>query len=186
MRIIAGTARGLRLKMVPGKHVRPTADRVKESLFHIIGPFFDGGWVLDLFAGTGALGLEALSRGMDRAVFVDRHRLSVETIRANVQLAGFEKQSEIYQRDARAAIRVLARRGIRFQFVFVDPPYREGLHVPVLKQLAVTSILEKNGMVVVESASDQELPKAVEELHVTRELEYGDTVIRLYQQQSDA
>jgi 16S rRNA (guanine966-N2)-methyltransferase len=185
MRIIAGTARGLRLKMVPGKHVRPTADRVKESLFHIIGPFFDGGWVLDLFAGTGALGLEALSRGMDRAVFVDRHRLSVETIRANVQLAGFEKQSEIYQRDARAAIRVLARRGIRFQFVFVDPPYREGLHVPVLKQLAVTPILEKNGMVVVESASDQELPKAVEELHVTRELAYGDTVIRLYQQQRD-
>lgn len=186
MRIIAGTARGLRLKMVPGKHVRPTADRVKESLFHIIGPFFDGGWVLDLFAGTGALGLEALSRGMDRAVFVDRHRLSVETIRTNARLARLEDRAEIYQRDARAAIRVLARRGIHFRCVFVDPPYREGWHVPVLEQLASSPILETNGVVVVESASDQKLPRSVGALCVTRELMYGDTAIRLYQLRSNA
>src|SRR5690606_30618142 len=89
MRVITGTARGRRLKAVPGLSTRPTSDRVKEAIFSMIGPFFDGGTVLDLFAGTGALGIEALSRGADRAVFVDRERASVETVRDNLAACGF-------------------------------------------------------------------------------------------------
>src|SRR4051794_31814353 len=117
MRIIAGSAKGTRLKMVPGKHVRPTADRVKESLFQVIGPFFAGGRVLDLFAGTGALGLEALSRGFDRGVFVDQSRTSCDIIRMNAEAAKLADRVEIYRRDARAALKMLQVKGYQFGLI---------------------------------------------------------------------
>ncbi len=109
MRIIAGEAKGRRLKTVPGMKVRPTTDRVRESLFQIIGPYFEGGGVLDLFAGSGSLGLETLSRGAERAVFVDQASASVETVRQNLQKVGFSDRAEVYRKDARAALRILVR-----------------------------------------------------------------------------
>ena len=92
MRVIAGLAKGRSLKAVPGMGTRPTTDKVKETLFSMIGPFFDGGTVLDLFAGTGGLGIEALSRGMDRAVLIDADKHSVDIIKKNVQVTGFEAE----------------------------------------------------------------------------------------------
>lgn len=184
MRIIAGIARGTRLKMVPGKHVRPTADRVKESLFQVIGPFFDGGWVLDLFAGTGALGLEALSRGAERAIFIDQSRISLDTVLSNVEATGMKDRVEIYRRDARAACRVLSKRGLRFRLIFLDPPYHENLLLPVLTLIGGSDLLTEDGIVAAEYPSRESLPKRIGALVETRRLTYGDTTISLFQRET--
>lgn len=180
MRIIAGAARGTRLKMVPGKHVRPTADRVKESLFQVIGPFFSGGWVLDLFAGTGALGLEALSRGAERAIFIDQSRTSLETVRRNAEAARMTDCVEIYRQDARTALKVLQQRDLQFRLIFLDPPYHEQLLLPVLKQIGESQLLEEEGVVIAEHPTKQEPPVSIGSLVQTRQLSYGDTSISLY------
>jgi 16S rRNA (guanine966-N2)-methyltransferase len=180
MRIIAGSAKGTRLKMVPGKHVRPTADRVKESLFQVIGPFFAGGRVLDLFAGTGALGLEALSRGFDRGVFVDQSRTSCDIIRMNAEAAKLADRVEIYRRDARAALKMLQVKGYQFGLILLDPPYHKNLLLPALECIAGTELLEKDGIVVAEHPRDLDMDFEIASLIKIRSLSYGDTGITLY------
>ncbi|KPC74901.1 DNA methyltransferase [Thermoactinomyces vulgaris] len=180
MRIIAGNRKGTRLKMVPGQHVRPTADRVKESLFSVIGPFFDGGYALDLFAGTGSLGLEALSRGMERAFFVDQSRTSCETVRANAALAKLSDQVEIMRRDARAALKTLNERGIRFDIIFLDPPYHKQLLIPALTEIAELGLVAEEGVVVAEHPSQFSMPEKVGRLTSFRSLSYGDVAMTLY------
>lgn len=123
MRIIAGTAGGVRLAPVP-KGVRPTGDRVRESVFNALGQFFDGGEVLDLYAGTGALGIEALSRGCERAVFVERNRGARRTISENLRRTGFSGRAEVVGGDVESAVGGLAGSGRPFRLIFADPPYR--------------------------------------------------------------
>ena len=127
MRIIAGTKRGQAIAAPKGRETRPTLDRVRESLFGIIQFEIAGKTVLDLFAGSGSLGLEALSRGAEYAVFNDAARESVAIVRANVEKLGFTRQAAVYSLDYRAAIQAAARAGFRFGLVFLDPPYRAGL-----------------------------------------------------------
>lgn len=123
MRVIAGTAGGVRLAPVP-KGVRPTGDRVREAVFNSLGQFFDGGLVLDLYAGTGALGIEALSRGCDRAVFVERDRAAREAISENLRRAGFLDRAEVLAGDVGRVVERLADREERYDLIFADPPYR--------------------------------------------------------------
>ena len=153
MRIVAGKAKGIHLQMVPGKQVRPTTDRVKESLFQLIGPFFAGGDVLDLFAGSGALGMEALSRGCAQAIFVDRARASVQTIRQNLHKAGLSDQAIVIQRDAFAACRWLAKQQRQFALIFLDPPYHFPRWQQLFRQLEKGKLLQPEGLCVVETAS---------------------------------
>ena len=181
MRVITGTARGRRLKAVPGLSTRPTSDRVKEAIFSMIGPFFDGGTVLDLFAGTGALGIEALSRGADRAVFVDRERASVETVRDNLAACGFADRAVVYQSDAMRAIRLLARRGAAFDIAFLDPPYRFAGLDALMRDLAEAELLRPGAVVVAEHTSDRALPERIGPLRRFRRGEYGDTAVTLYE-----
>ncbi|SDX99087.1 16S rRNA (guanine(966)-N(2))-methyltransferase RsmD [Thermoactinomyces sp. DSM 45892] len=180
MRIIAGGARGTRLKMVPGKHVRPTADRVKESLFSVIGPFFDGGKGLDLFAGTGALGLEALSRGMDHVTFVDDARASVDTIKENLGLTKMADRATLIKRDARTYVKTLADQA-RYAVIFLDPPYHEGFYESILTYIGEKELLTDEGTLVVEHPSKLEMPSIVAGLSAYRQLSYGDTAITLYE-----
>lgn len=180
MRIIAGRARGTRLRMVPGNHVRPTADRIKESLFSVIGPFFDGGTVLDLFAGTGALGLEALSRGADQAIFVDLSKASCDTIRANVDATKMKDQVRIMRRDARSALKTFAKQKFQFNLIFLDPPYFEKLLEPVMKWIADFQLLSEEGILIAEHTRKEFLPESVGSLVRIRELDYGETKITLY------
>ncbi len=150
MRIIAGTARGVRLVPVPDG-VRPTSDRVREAIFNSLGQFFDGGEVLDLYAGTGALGIEALSRGFERATFVERNRRAARVVRENLTRAGFAEKGEVLRGDVAQAIERFVAEGRRYDLIFADPPYRippretEG----VLGCLA--ALLAPGGRVVVES-----------------------------------
>ncbi len=123
MRVIAGTAGGVRLAPVP-KGVRPTADRVREAVFNALGQFFDGGDVLDLYAGTGALGIEALSRGFERAVFVEKDRAAREAIQENLKRTGFTERGEVVAGDVGRAVERMAGRARRFDLIFADPPYR--------------------------------------------------------------
>ena len=150
MRVIAGTARGTNLAPVP-KGVRPTADRVREGLFNALGQFFEGGSVLDLYAGTGALGIEALSRGLQRAVFVERDKKARSAIHENLRRTRFVDRAEVIAGDARAVIGTLEERRQAYDLIFMDPPYRIAAAEVggILHRLR--SLLAPGGRVVIES-----------------------------------
>ncbi|GIQ68692.1 16S rRNA (guanine(966)-N(2))-methyltransferase RsmD [Xylanibacillus composti] len=185
MRIIAGSAKGRPLKAVPGSGTRPTTDKVKEALFSIIGPYFEGGRVLDLFAGTGGLGLEALSRGMDEAVFVDADHRSVSVIKENARHAGFAEQCEIYRNEASRAIRALAKRERQFDLIFLDPPYKmKDMHDWLTRMLEL-GLLAKGATAVIEHDAQTVYPEQLEDLHCIRQAIYGDIAITIYNMQGD-
>ncbi|CAN5582441.1 MAG: pantetheine-phosphate adenylyltransferase [Actinomycetota bacterium] len=152
MRIIAGTARGVRLAPVP-EGVRPTSDRVRESVFNSLGQFFDGGTVLDLYAGSGALGIEALSRGCESAVFVERDRRVAAVIRENLRKARLEGRGEIIVGDVENTVESLLSGGKQFNLIFADPPYRIAATEVGEILLRLRSALFSGGRIVVESGS---------------------------------
>ncbi len=153
MRIIAGTARSLPLKTVDGIDTRPTTDRIKETLFNIIAPEVPDAVFLDLFAGSGAIGLEAVSRGAKRSVFVDHSRKAVSVIRENIHFTGFDTQCDVLCMDYLAAIKALAGKE-RFDLVFLDPPYGKGLSARALDALSTSGLCGDDALVIVEEAVD--------------------------------
>jgi len=175
MRIIAGRLRGRELGSVP-EGVRPTSDRVRESMFSVLGPV-EGLLILDLFAGTGAFGFEALSRGAKAVVFVDQSRRVVRALRGRVERLGLDESGElrILTSEAKKAIRRLAREGeARFDLVFLDPPYEEGDRVGTLDALFASGILADHARVVVEGPKRHPLPPRSGTV-VLDERDYGDT-----------
>ncbi|TXK77490.1 16S rRNA (guanine(966)-N(2))-methyltransferase RsmD [Paenibacillus sp. N3.4] len=180
MRVISGTAKGRPLKAVPGIGTRPTTDKVKEAIFSMIGPYFEGGQVLDLFAGTGGLGIEALSRGMDKAVFIDIEKKSIETVQANVQAAGFKDQAEIYRTDASRALKALAKRGQQFELVFLDPPYKLKLIAELVSSMEGQNIIVANTTIVVEHDAKDVLKETLGSFQQQRRADYGDTAVTIY------
>lgn len=150
MRIIAGSCRGRTILAPNGLDTRPTLDRVKESLFGIIQFQLYGKRVLDLFAGSGSLGLEALSRGASYAVFNDNSREAVKIIKANVEKLGFADKSAVLPLDYKQAVRSAAACGKGFDIVFLDPPYRAGVMEGALKELCIKGVLNSGAMVVAE------------------------------------
>src|SRR3712207_9070246 len=174
MRIIAGTARGLRLSAVP-EGVRPTSDRVREAVFNALGQFFDGGEVLDLYAGTGALGVEALSRGFDAATFVERNGRAVRAIRDNLERAGFSERGDVLRGDVEEVLERLLPKEQEYNLIFVDPPYRIAPTEigGVLKRLA--ALLAPGGRVVVESGDPPPLQSTGSLKGESRR--YGGTVV---------
>lgn len=180
MRVITGISKGYPLKAVPGKNTRPTTDKVKESIFSMIGSHTEGEWVLDLFGGTGSLGIEALSRGAKHAIFVDKDAKSVEVIRANIHATGFTDQAEIYRTDARRALKALHKRGLHLNLVFLDPPYRLNLIPELIEEMSDWGMIHKDGMVVCEHASNIVLPDTIRALDKWKESIYGDTRVTIY------
>ncbi len=173
MRIITGTARGARLKAPHGLNTRPTADRVRESLFSILGARVAGRRVLDLFAGTGSLGLEALSRGAIQAVFVDR--VTAAILRDNAVHTHLEEKARILGSDAFTALERLAASGERFSLVFCDPPYRRGLWERALKMLDDLPLLTEDALLVVEHGTEETTIPVLSHLVMTRSQTYGRT-----------
>ncbi|WP_127531846.1 16S rRNA (guanine(966)-N(2))-methyltransferase RsmD [Paenibacillus kobensis] len=180
MRVIAGSAKGRPLKAVPGMNTRPTTDKVKEAIFSMIGPYFDGGLVLDLFAGTGGLGIEALSRGADKAIFVDKEKQSVDVVRHNTAAAGVSGRSEIYRNDAERAVKALAKREESFRLVFLDPPYRMTNMDELLGELAANGLLEQEATIVVEHDAAHVYPEQFGGFEQRRSVKYGDTAVTIY------
>lgn len=155
MRIITGRARGARLKAPKGMAVtRPTSDRVKESLYSILGSLVAGRTVLDVFAGTGSLGLEALSRGAKHAVFLDQS--TADVLRENIAHCHFEREAEVLAGDAFASLARFARQGRTFDLVFCDPPYHKGLWERALSIFDTTTLLTEDAILVVEHGGDED------------------------------
>lgn len=180
MRVISGSARGRHLKAVPGNGTRPTTDKVKEALFSMIGPFFEGGNVLDLFAGTGGLGIESLSRGMEHAVFIDLESKSIATIHDNLQVTKFSDQAEVYKNDAKRALKVLSKREMKFQLVFLDPPYRLKYGDELMEQMAELELLTDEATIVLEHDAGYTYPDHFGHFQMWRKAEYGEAAISIY------
>ena len=177
MRIITGKARGLKLTTPKNMDVRPTSDRVKESLFNIIGTKIVGTHVLDLFAGTGNLGLEAWSRGAEKVVFIDESQASLQLVRSNIAKAKAEKETTVIKGNAVKAIADLAARGERFDFIFCDPPYNKGLPAQIIEQVAKYDIVISGGYLIVEHSQHESLSELPLKLEIIRSEKYGETLI---------
>jgi 16S rRNA (guanine966-N2)-methyltransferase len=171
MRIIAGQARGRRLKAPAGRDTRPTGDRVKQTLFDILAPRLPGCRFLDLFAGSGAIGLEAVSRGAEAVVLVDQARPAVEAARENVAALDASDTVLVVQQAVGAALRNL-KGGEPFDVVFLDPPYDSPLYEDVLE--VVPGVLAEDGLVVAEHFHKRELPATIGPLVLTRAVRVGD------------
>ena len=176
MRVISGEARGRRLKELPGMDTRPTTDKVKESLFNIIQFDIEGRKVLDLFGGTGQLGVEALSRGAESCVFVDQRREAAAVIRENVGLCGFGDRARVVQGDALSFL-VSCRE--RFDLIFLDPPYRTELLENSLHSIFQFDILREGGIIICESAADKPMPPAAAPYQWGRDYRYGKIKLTL-------
>ena len=170
MRIISGSARGRKLKELQGMDTRPTTDKVKESLFNIIQFELEGRRVLDLFAGTGQLGLEALSRGAEGCVFVDQRREAAALVRENVKLCRFEDRAQVVQGEAQTFLRSC---GERFDVVFLDPPYHTDLLEQCLEKITRFDILREHGIIVCESRAEWSMPELAAPYEAGREYRYG-------------
>ena len=181
MRIITGSARGCRLKAPKGNGTRPTSDRIKESLFSVLGNSVIGKDVLDLFAGTGALGLEALSRGAAHGFFVDQ--TTAHIIRENAEHARLAEKAEICKRDVFTALSRLSEEKRRFQLIFCDPPYGKGLWERALQILDASDIMSEGGLFIAEHGGQEgNLPFSLENFSLKRELHYGKTTcISIYE-----
>lgn len=151
MRIIAGRCRGLKLSTLPGLHTRPTADRVKEAVFSSLQADLPGAVMLDLFAGSGSIGLEALSRGAKEVYFIENDQAAYKVIQKNITMTPFAAQCHIVLSDAINALKELSERVI-FDMIYIDPPYHSDLYEPVLKMLETQDILADQGIIVLESA----------------------------------
>ncbi|MEK5522529.1 16S rRNA (guanine(966)-N(2))-methyltransferase RsmD [Heyndrickxia sp. FSL W8-0423] len=180
MRVISGSKKGKILKSVPGNQTRPTTDKVKEAIFNMIGPYFTTGIGLDLFAGSGGLGIEGLSRGLEKVIFVDRDMNAFQTIKANISECGFEQQSELYRNDSERALKAIIKRDIKLDVIFLDPPYKKQKLVSLLQVINDSKLLTESGYVVCECSSDIQLPSVIGDLVKTKEAVYGMIGISIY------
>ncbi len=177
MRVITGSARGRKLKELEGMETRPTTDRVKEGLFSAIQFDVEGRKVLDLFAGTGQLGIEALSRGAADCTFVELRRDAAALVRENLALCGLEDKGKVHQTDYLAFLSACRE---KFDLIFLDPPYAKGLLEKALEAAAKIDIVSANGIIVCESDVDQPLPVLPAPYEKGREYRYGNIKITLY------
>lgn len=182
MRVISGTARGRKLREPVGEKIRPTSDKVKESIFNIIQFEIEGRRVLDLYAGTGQLGIEALSRGAEFCVFVDSSQEAINLARQNVAACGFLDRAAFVRASASSFLRSSEKHDI----IFLDPPYMsEGIE----KSLAIINeidILKENGIIVCETKAENVLPVMTEPYFLRREYRYGSIKIAVYSRKVDS
>lgn len=178
MRVITGSARGRRLITLEGEDVRPTTDKVKEALFSIIQFEIEGRKVLDLFAGSGQLGIEALSRGAKSAVFVDLSRQAVEVVKKNLEATGFTKSAVVLNTDS---IAFAATRAENYDIAFIDPPYGKGLLQKALPLVA--DIMNDGGVIVCEAPYDEEIPETAGEFTLVKTYKYGKIKLATYRKE---
>ncbi|WP_071395452.1 16S rRNA (guanine(966)-N(2))-methyltransferase RsmD [Bacillus tuaregi] len=180
MRVVSGSCKGIALKAVPGHSTRPTTDKVKEAMFNMIGPYFDGGVGLDLFAGSGGLGIEALSRGLQQVIFVDRDGKAIQTIRDNIHKCGFEDQVEIYRNDAERAVKAVTKRELSFDYIFLDPPYKKQQLEKLMEMISEQNLLNEKGTIICEHSSDIDLPQTIGSFTKKKQEKYGIIAVSIF------
>lgn len=177
MRVITGSARGAKLKTLEGLATRPTSDRVKEAIFNILQFDIEGRRVLDLFAGSGQLAIEALSRGADYAVLVDQSADAVKVIKENLKKVRFDQSASVFQADY---LRYLSTTREKFDIVLLDPPYAENFLENALRKISEIDILTEGGIIVCERPREKVLPATVGNLICSKDYLYGKTAVNLY------
>jgi 16S rRNA (guanine(966)-N(2))-methyltransferase RsmD len=183
VRVIAGLAKGKELrfpKLSKDKRLRPLTGRAKEALFNILAGKNPGARFLDLFAGTGSVGIEALSRGANLAIFVEFDRKIVRTLRENLALTGFSDRAEVYCLDVIKALKVIDKAKGKFDIVFIGAPYGSPILEETLKTIAVTEIIDRDGVIVAEHSIRDKISDSYGKLIKSRDCEYGDTVLSFY------
>lgn len=180
MRVISGKKKGHRLKAPKGKDTRPTEDRIKESLFNILGDIDKDSTVLDLYAGSGSIGIEFLSRGANEAYFVDNSPQSIKAIKENLVHTGLEESANIIKADAKKSINILANKGIFFDYIFMDPPYGRNLIVKVLEQIWEKGILNGLGIIILEHEKELVLEDKVYGFTKLDHRDYGSKSLTFY------
>ena len=180
MRVITGSARGHVLKAPKGENTRPTSDKVKESLFNIIGYIDEDSVVLDLFSGSGAIGIEFLSRGAKFCYFIDTDSSSIKIIKENLEKTKLSEKSLVYKNDVERAIKTLGNRRIEFDYIFLDPPYNKECVTNTLENINTEKLLKKTGEIMVEHETRLELPDSCYGFIKTDYRKYGDTSVSFY------
>lgn len=180
MRVVAGNYKGRKLKAVSGTKTRPTTDKIKESMFNIIGPYFNGGNVLDVFAGSGALGIEAVSRGAKHAVLIDRSYQAIKTINDNVATTKDERRFSVIKGDSFKILKVLAAKEEQFNYVFFDPPYREQKIVKMIQDLVKFHLVINGTVIVCETDQNAHLPSELSGFDLLKQVDYGITELTYY------
>ena len=171
MRVISGVHKSKPLESMEGRNTRPTMDKVKEGIFNSLHEV--SGLGLDLFAGSGALGIEALSRGMDKMIFVDQNFKATKVIKGNLKSLGIETQAEVYKNNADRALKALSKREIQFDYIFLDPPYDKGLIDEALEAIAKFDLLKENGIIICEFNHKETIN--YEPFHKIKQYHYGLT-----------
>jgi 16S rRNA (guanine966-N2)-methyltransferase len=179
LRVISGNCKGKKLFSLKGLSLRPTSDRVREAIFDILQKFPPGKKVLDLFAGTGALGIEALSRGARRAVFVEESTGSGRVLRRNIEACRLSGHAEIVSKEVQAGLKALEERGESFDLIFLDPPYRKGLASRTLERLSQSSLVSADSLIVAEHSPDEDVA-SVPSLERIDWRRYGGTEVSFF------
>lgn len=180
LRVISGSARGHKLKTIKGNTTRPTSDRVKESLFNIIAEYINGADVLDLYAGTGNLGIEALSRGANSAVFVDKSSECISIIQENLKHTKLIDKANLISGDANNTLNKLSQKNMAFDIIFLDPPYSKNFIKEILEIIEKNDIIKNDGIIIAEHDINDSVEEEIGKLKLVRSKKYGDTVLSFY------
>lgn len=176
MRIVGGVFKSRKLRTLPGDTTRPSSDRLKEALFNIVGPYFQSGSFLDVFAGSGAVGLEAISRGMDKVTFIELDKEAQRVILSNVKDLGVQSQTKLLRSDV---LKLVANFEEKFDLIFMDPPYDYPHKEAVI--LGLEKNLQAGGIMIVETHKDTTLDESIGNLKKTRIKKYGIAIIHIYE-----
>ena len=177
MKIVSGIYRGRPLKTLEGKTTRPTSDKVRGAIFNMIGPYFEGGRVLDLYAGSGGLSIEAVSRGMSSAVLVERDRKAQAIVAENIQMTKEVGKFQLHKLDAERALEQVSG---KFDLIFLDPPYAKEQIVADIEKMAERELFSEDVMVVCETDKTVELPEEIACLGIWKEKSYGISKVTVY------
>lgn len=186
LRVIGGTARGVPLKSPDTKNTRPTLDRTKESLFNILMPYISDARVLDLFSGSGSLGIESLSRGAKEAVFIDNSKRCRDIIVENLKKTRMEERSTVIALDVFKAIKLLSNKNTKFDIIFLDPPYNMNFIAKTIQNIDEFDIIAEEGILACEHHVNEQAPERVGRLTKVRIKEYGETQYSFYLRDSQA
>ena len=177
MRVIGGSLKGRKLATIRGRIIRPTADRLREAIFNILADRVEKAVVLDLFAGTGALGIEALSRGAQSAVFVDKSKSALAVLKKNIRYCAVQENATIIKWDILKNLKCIKSFDPAFDLVFLDPPYNKDCIKPVLNTLYRNGALEKGACLVIEHSDTEPVPRELPVFNITDERRYGRTLV---------
>ena len=180
MRVIGGKLKGRKIKTCRGKFLRPTSEKIREAIFNIISPFLTDGLVLDLFAGTGSLGIEALSRGMERAIFIENDPRVISVLKKNIINCRLENQAEVIVLPVTKGLKILQSRKQKFKLIFLDPPYLSNLVGKTILEIGEANILEEDGLVIVEHSSKEDIKSNYGNLIKFDQRQYAHTLVSFF------